>query len=107
MRNAFAPFGNNIYYSYQLFLTPTNLIALAPNVTVSPIESLRLTFEHQFAWRASLTDAVYRANGTAFSGTQKTHARRVAQSTVCRASGRGRQGWASPRDTSICKQALL
>ncbi|WP_051537356.1 alginate export family protein [Asaia prunellae] len=81
LRNAYAPFGNNIYYSYQLFLTPTNLIALAPNVTVSPIESLRLTFEHQFAWRASLTDAVYRANGSAFAGTQKTHARRVAQST--------------------------
>ncbi|MFC0512252.1 alginate export family protein [Asaia spathodeae] len=81
LRNALAPFGNNIYYSYQLFLTPTNLIALAPNITVSPIESLRLTVEHQFAWRASLTDAVYRANGTAFSGTQKTHARRVAQAT--------------------------
>ncbi|WP_459774285.1 alginate export family protein [Asaia astilbis] len=85
LRNATVPFGNNIYYSYQLFLTPTNLMALAPNVTISPIESVRLTFEHQFAWRASLTDAVYRANGTAFSGSQSTHARRVAQSTRAQA----------------------
>ncbi|GBQ84140.1 hypothetical protein AA0535_0425 [Asaia krungthepensis NRIC 0535] len=85
LRNALAPFGNNIYYSYQLFLTPTNLIALAPNVTVSPLESFRLTFEHQFAWRASLSDAVYRANGSAFAGTQNTRARRVAQSTRAQA----------------------
>ena len=28
LRNALAPFGNNIYYSYQLYATPTNLIAL-------------------------------------------------------------------------------
>ena len=27
LRTALAPFGNNIYYSYQLFATPTNLIA--------------------------------------------------------------------------------
>ncbi|BAT19536.1 alginate export family protein [Asaia bogorensis] len=85
LRSALAPFGNNIYYSYQLFLTPTNLVALAPNVTVSPIESLRLTLEHQFAWKASLNDAVYRANGSAFAGTQNTKAYRVAQSTRAQA----------------------
>lgn len=85
LRSAFAPFGNNIYYSYQLFLTPTNLVALAPNITVSPLESLRLTLEYQFAWRANPNDAVYRANGTAFAGTQKTQASRVAQSTRAQA----------------------
>ncbi|GBQ98333.1 alginate export family protein [Asaia lannensis] len=85
LRSAFAPFGNNIYYSYQLFLTPTNLIAFAPNFTISPLESLRLTLEYQFAWRASLSDAVYRANGSAFAGTQNTRASRVAQSTRAQA----------------------
>jgi hypothetical protein len=31
LRDAFSPFGNNVYFSYQLYLTPTNLVALAPN----------------------------------------------------------------------------
>lgn len=70
MGNALAPFGNNIYYSYQLALTPTNLVALAPNVTFTPIKNLRVTAEYQLSWRDTETDAVYRANGTAFAGTQ-------------------------------------
>ncbi|MGP7795434.1 alginate export family protein [Sphingomonas sp. CLY1604] len=71
LRDAYAPFGNNIYYSYGLFLTPSNLIAVAPNVTVSPTKRLRVTAEYQLAWRDSVTDAVYRANGQPFAGTQR------------------------------------
>lgn len=70
LRNAIAPFGNNIYYSYQLALTPTNLVALAPNVTFTPLKKLRVTAEYQLSWRDSAADAVYRANGTAFAGTE-------------------------------------
>ncbi|MCQ8278573.1 alginate export family protein [Acetobacteraceae bacterium KSS8] len=81
LHDAFAPFGNNIYYSYQLYLTPTNLIALAPSFTVSPLESVRITIEQQWTWRDSTGDAVYRANGTAFAGTQNNRARKVADVT--------------------------
>ncbi|WP_203310136.1 alginate export family protein [Sphingomonas beigongshangi] len=78
LRDAYAPFGNNIYYSYALFLTPSNLVALAPNVTVSPLRQVRVTAEYQFTWRDSVTDAVYRANGQPFAGTQNVRARKVA-----------------------------
>ncbi|WP_230632465.1 alginate export family protein [Sphingomonas sp. Leaf37] len=71
LRDAYAPFGNNIYYSYGLFLTPSNLIAVAPNVTFQPIRNVRLTAEYQLTWRDSTTDAVYRANGQPFAGTQR------------------------------------
>ena len=70
LRDAYAPFGNNVYYSYGLFLTPSNLITVAPNLTFSPLAKVRLTAEYQFAWRDSTTDAVYRANGQPFAGTQ-------------------------------------
>lgn len=69
LRNAYAPFGNNIYYSYALFLTPSNLITVAPNVTVTPLSGLRVTAEYQLAWRDDVRDAVYRANGQPFAGT--------------------------------------
>ncbi|PTQ62452.1 alginate export protein [Sphingomonas aurantiaca] len=78
LRNSLAPFGNNIYYSYQLFATPTNLIALAPNVTFSAFKKLRMTAEYQLSWRDTTTDAVYRANGTAFAGTQNFGGRKIA-----------------------------
>jgi hypothetical protein len=71
LRDAYAPFGNNIYYSYALFLTPSNLIAVAPNVTVAPIKRVRVTGEYQFTWRDDVRDAVYRANGQPFAGTQR------------------------------------
>ncbi|WP_244646673.1 alginate export family protein [Sphingomonas sp. CFBP 8760] len=77
LKNAFAPYGNNIYYSYQGFLTPTNLIALAPSLTVLPTKSLRVTGEYQFTWRETTDDAVYRANGTPFTGTAGAGGRRT------------------------------
>lgn len=79
LRNALAPFGNNIYYSYQLFSTPTNLVAVAPNVTVTPAKKVKLTAEYQFAWRDTIRDAVYRANGTAFAGTQSVPGRKIGE----------------------------
>ena len=77
LRDAYAPFGNNIYYSYGLFLTPSNLVALAPNVTVTPIKPLRVTAEYQFTWRDNVYDAVYRANGQPFANTQNGRARKI------------------------------
>ncbi|MDP1028481.1 alginate export family protein [Sphingomonas sp. KR1UV-12] len=79
LRNAYAPFGNNIYYSYQLFLTPSNLITAAPNLTFSPVRNLRLTAEYQFAWRDDVRDAVYRANGQPFAGTQNFRSHKIAE----------------------------
>jgi len=78
LRTASGLFGNNIYYSYQLFLTPTNLAVVAPNLTVQPTKKLRLTGEYGLAWRPSETDAVYRASGAAFAGTQRVPGHRVA-----------------------------
>ena len=78
LRNALAPFGNNIYYSYQLYATPTNLIALAPTFTFNPLKTVRLSAEYQLSWRDTVRDAVYRANGTAFAGTQNVPGRKIA-----------------------------
>jgi len=78
LRNSYAPFGNNIYYSYQLYLTPSNLIAAAPNITVSPFRNVRLTGEYQFSWRDDVRDAVYRANGQPFAGTQNVRDAKIA-----------------------------
>ncbi|MGU3391693.1 alginate export family protein [Sphingomonas sp. M1A8_2b] len=78
LRTSLAPFGNNIYYSYQLFATPTNFVAVAPNFTFSAFKKLRVTAEYQLSWRDSTSDAVYRANGTAFAGTQNVGGRKIA-----------------------------
>ena len=82
LRTSLAPFGNNIYYSYQLYATPTNLIALAPNVTFNPIPKMRVALEYQASWRATETDAVYRANGTPFAGTQNIRGDRKIADTL-------------------------
>ncbi len=81
LRNAYAPFGNNIYYSYQLFLTPSNLIAIAPNVTVAPASNLCITAEYMLTWRDDVRDAVYRANGQPFAGTQRVPDAKIADVT--------------------------
>lgn len=77
LRNAYAPFGNNIYYSYGLFLTPSNLITVAPTFSVSPVPPLRLSGAVQRAWRANVHDAVYRASGAPFAGTQNVRDARI------------------------------
>jgi len=77
LRDAYAPFGNNIYYSYQLYLTPSNLVALAPTFSATPLKPVKLQAEYQFTWRDNTYDAVYRANGQPFAGTQNFHARKI------------------------------
>lgn len=78
LRNAYAPFGNNIYYSYLLYLTPSNLVVLSPTLSLAPFRNARLSVEHEWTWRDSVHDAVYRANGQPFAGTQNGRARRLA-----------------------------
>lgn len=79
LRNAYAPFGNNIYFSYQLYLTPSNLRAVTPNFSFSPFKDARITAEYEFAYRDNVNDAVYRANGQPFAGTQNGTARKIAE----------------------------
>lgn len=79
LRNAYAPFGNNIYYSYQLYLTPSNLRAVTPNFSFTPFKGARLLAEYEFAYRDNVKDAVYRANGQPFAGTQNGNARKIAE----------------------------
>jgi len=79
LQTASGLFGNNIYFSYGLFLTPQNFMGVAPNFTFNPVKTLRVTTEYQFAWRPSETDAVYRANGNAFAGTQNIRGKEVGQ----------------------------
>jgi hypothetical protein len=81
LRNAYAPFGNNIYFSYQLFLTPSNLVSVSPNISFTPFKNARLTAEYEMAWRDTASDAVYRANGQPFAGTQNVAARKIANLT--------------------------
>ncbi|TGX53746.1 hypothetical protein E5A73_12735 [Sphingomonas gei] len=58
-------------YSYQSALSPTNLLQVSPNLTLSPARTIDVTIEIQRNWRASDTDAVYRGAGTAYAGTQR------------------------------------
>ncbi len=80
LKAAYAPFGNNIYYSYQLCMTPTNLETIAPSLTLTPFKGVRATLEYQFAWRADENDAVYRANKSIFAGTQLVAGRKIGES---------------------------
>lgn len=79
LRNAYAPYGNNIYFSYGLFLTATNMIAVAPNISFQPIDGVRASLEYQFTWRDNQRDAVYRANYTPYVGTERVAGKAVAQ----------------------------
>lgn len=79
LRNALAPFGNNIYYSYQLYATPTNFIAAAPNISFQPLPKVRAALEYQFSWREDTRDAVYRANGTPLPRTQLFGSSKIAE----------------------------
>ncbi|MCT8000281.1 alginate export family protein [Sphingomonas sanguinis] len=72
-------FGNNIYYSYGLFLTPTNLLYAAPNFTFTPLKGVRLATEYGFAWRPDEFDAVYRASGAAWPGTQNVRGKKIGE----------------------------
>ncbi|MEH3099130.1 alginate export family protein [Sphingomonas adhaesiva] len=79
LRATSTPFGNNIYYSYGLFLTPSNLVAFAPIVRVQPARGITLTLEHQWAWRPNDRDSIYRANTTHYVGTARVRGHRIAR----------------------------
>lgn len=70
LRTSFSPFGNNIYYTYGVFVGPINFLAAAPNLSFQPIKKVRVTAEYEFMWRSTDRDAVYRSNGTPYAGTQ-------------------------------------
>jgi len=72
------PYGNNIHFSYGTFLTATNLVALAPNVSFRPVPDVVVTLEHQLTWRPSESDAVYTPS-SAYAGTEAVPGHRVAQ----------------------------
>lgn len=59
--------GGAIPYSYQGAFSPTNLVQISPNVTVSPFKTLDVTTEYQRSYRAVAGDALYRGSGTAYA----------------------------------------
>lgn len=62
--------GGAIAYSYQGALSPSNLVQISPNITISPAKTLDLTTEYQRSYRATESDAVYKGSGAAYAGTQ-------------------------------------
>lgn len=78
MRNAVTPYGVPIFYSYQLALSPVNLVAIAPNISVKRGPTT-VTAELQGTWRASRRDAVYRNTDLPYAGTQVGQARRIGE----------------------------
>ena len=77
-QTADAPFGNGTYLSYGLFLTPSNLIAASAGVSGAPTSTLRISFDYRRAWKADDADAVYRAGGKVYAGTDRPTPRRIA-----------------------------
>lgn len=78
--------GGAIAFSYQGALTITNLLQVSPNVTVSPVKNVDLTFEYQRSWRAEESDSVYRSNGTAYAGTAQVNGMHVGDAIRAQAS---------------------
>jgi len=59
--NSFNPlFVNPAYYSLAATVTPVNLVAIHPSISLKPLEKLRLYTEWAFFWRASKNDGLYR-----------------------------------------------
>lgn len=79
LRNATTPYGTNIRLSHTLTQTATNIKTLAPTFSFRPFGKARMTLEYQFAWRDSLNDGVYRANGTMFPGTEAVQGRKIGE----------------------------
>ena len=52
------------------FLTLSNLVIVAPGITVSPTPRTTLSFEYGYARRLQATDAVYAGGMRAYAGTQ-------------------------------------
>lgn len=78
MRNAVTPLGVPIFYSYQLALSPVNMIAVAPSISLRR-GATTYKAEVQGVWRASRRDAVYRFTDLPYAGTQLIDDRRVGE----------------------------
>lgn len=79
LRNALTPHGTNTPISHHLFLTPTNLVTVAPKVEIRPARNVRVLAEYEFVWRDSVHDAIYRSNGRALAGTADVTARKTGE----------------------------
>ena len=93
LKVAATPVGGNILYSYQGALSIANLFQVAPNVTVRPLKAVALTLSYNKLWRANDTDAVYRANGKPYAGTQNLSGSDVGQAFRAQASWKITPRW--------------
>lgn len=62
--------GGAIPYSYQGALNIINLFQISPNLTISPLSGVNVTFEYQHSRRNDQEDAIYKGNATPYAGTQ-------------------------------------
>lgn len=79
LRNASQLFGTAPYFSYGIFVGPTNYLDVAPTVSFTPVKDVRVLTELAFVWRNNARDAVYSGVGNAYAGTQDIRGRSVAQ----------------------------
>jgi hypothetical protein len=79
LRNASQLFGTAPYFSYGIFVGPTNYVDVAPTVSFTPVNDVRVLTELAFVWRNSARDAVYSGVGGAYAGTQSVAGHEVAQ----------------------------
>lgn len=59
------------------FLSTSNLLLVAPGITVSPTPATRLAVEYGFAWRLAEHDAAYAGGMRAYPGTEKVPGRGI------------------------------
>jgi hypothetical protein len=79
LRSANILFGTAPYFSYGLFLGPSNFFDIAPTFTFSVGKKTRVLAEAAAIWRPSETDAIYNGVGAALAGTQNVRGNSVAQ----------------------------
>ncbi|WP_246205065.1 alginate export family protein [Altericroceibacterium indicum] len=86
LHNATTPYGTNAYYSYQNGLTATNLISIAPGLSLRPAKGVKLDTEYRFAWRDAENDAVYRPAAGHFAGTENVSGKYIGEMIRAQAS---------------------
>lgn len=79
LHNASQLFGTAPYFSYGIFVGPTNYLDVAPTVSFTPLKDVRVLTELAFVWRNDEHDAVYSGVGNAYAGTQNVAGHDVAQ----------------------------
>ncbi|WP_109809346.1 alginate export family protein [Sphingosinithalassobacter portus] len=78
LRTAETPYGNNSSFSYQIALTPTNLLAVTPGFSFQPFDRFKVDLEYQFSFRPVENDAVYAPINRPYAGTEAVAGHRVA-----------------------------